>query len=446
MKINKIFKLSLHRVKQNKKRNLIIAIPIILITILLLTINIIQYSMENYIKSLENNLTMRTISSIRYSVFEYEEIIEKMENIEHVDMVIGEYEENIYGYKYCEQLKTKDADGYVKINPINTKTCPDITKGRKLQEDDKYVLIIPSKIYADSEGTPTGFRDIYIEKRNLNIEYINGEDLVGKKLTISFEASNGNTLEKQFEIIGTYDSNLYNDMSTLYTPKEIIKEINLELNPDLLPELEISVVVDKIENVELVKNELISKGLYEKSAILQEAQKGDSSETEVNISRVTNINVETINIMKKLIIFLLFASILIFLSFLITTNINKTYLSSTEIGVLKAEGYTNKDIQKMTIIENIIVCIISIIVSFIVFILIINISNIIMDYIIEKDTIGLTMNEIREQLFYIRQIPKKINPLFVLGISVVIIIIEVINTIFINKKILRKNIRELLKS
>ena len=446
MKINKIFKISIHRVKQNKKRNLIIAIPIILITILLLTINIIQYSMENYIKSLENNLTMRTISSIRYSVFEYEEIIEKIENIEHVDMVIGEYEENIYGYKYCEQLKTKDADGYVKINPINTKTCPDITNGRKLQEDDKYVLIIPSKIYADSEGTPTGFRDIYIEKRNLNIEYINGEDLVGKKITISFEASNGNTLEKQFEIIGTYDSNLYNDMSTLYAPKEIIKEINLELNPDLLPELEISVVVDKIENVELVKNELISQGLYEKSAILQEAQKGDTSETEANISRVTNINVETINIMKKLIIFLLFASILIFLSFLITTNINKTYLSSTEIGVLKAEGYTNKDIQKMTIIENIIVCIISIIVSFIVFILIINISNIIMDYIIEKDTIGLTMNEIREQLFYIRQIPKKINPLFVLGISVVIIIIEVINTIFINKKILRKNIRELLKS
>ena len=446
MKINKIFKISIHRVKQNKKRNLIIAIPIILSTILLLTINIIQYSMENYIKSLENNLTMRTISSIRYSVFEYEEKVEKIENIEHVDMVIGEYEENIYGYKYCEQLKTKDADGYVKINPINTKTCPDITNGRKLQEDDKYVLIIPSKIYADSEGTPTGFRDIYIEKRNLNIEYINGEDLVGKKLTISFEASNGNTLEKQFEIIGTYDSNLYNDMSTLYTPKEIIKEINLELNPDLLPELEISVVVDKIENVEFVKNELISKGLYEKSAILQEAQKGDSSETEVNISRVTNINVETINIMKKLIIFLLLASILIFLSFLITTNINKTYLSSTEIGVLKAEGYTNKDIQKMTIIENIIVCIISIIVSFIVFILIINISNIIMDYIIEKDTIGLTMNEIREQLFYIRQIPKKINPLFVLGISVVIIIIEVINTIFINKKILRKNIRELLKS
>ena len=446
MKINKIFKISIHRVKQNKKRNLIIAIPIILSTILLLTINIIQYSMENYIKSLENNLTMRTISSIRYSVFEYEEKVEKIENIEHVDMVIGEYEENIYGYKYCEQLKTKDADGYVKINPINTKTCPDITNGRKLQEDDKYVLIIPSKIYADSEGEPTRFRDIYIEKRNLNIEYINGEDLVGKKLTISFEASNGNTLEKQFEIIGTYDSNLYNDMSTLYTPKEIIKEINLELNPDLLPELEISVVVDKIENVEFVKNELISKGLYEKSAILQEAQKGDSSETEVNISRVTNINVETINIMKKLIIFLLFASILIFLSFLITTNINKTYLSSTEIGVLKAEGYTNKDIQKMTIIENIIVCIISIIVSFIVFILIINISNIIMDYIIEKDTIGLTMNEIREQLFYIRQIPKKINPLFVLGISVVIIIIEVINTIFINKKILRKNIRELLKS
>lgn len=446
MKINKIFKISIHRVKQNKKRNLIIAIPIILITILLLTINIIQYSMENYIKSLENNLTMRTISSIRYSVFEYEEIIEKIENIEHVDMVIGAYEENIYGYKYCEQLKTKDADGYVKINPINTKTCPDITNGRKLQEDDKYVLIIPSKIYADIEGEPTRFRDIYIEKRNLNVEYINGEDLVGKKITISFEASNGNTLEKQFEIIGTYDSNLYNDMSTLYAPKEIIKEINLELNPDLLPELEISVVVDKIENVELVKNELISQGLYEKSAILQEAQKGDTSETEANISRVTNINVETINIMKKLIIFLLFASILIFLSFLITTNINKTYLSSTEIGVLKAEGYTNKDIQKMTIIENIIVCIISIMVSFIVFILIINISNIIMDYIIKKDTIGLTMNEIREQLFYIRQIPKKINPLFVLGISVVIIIIEVINTIFINKKILRKNIRELLKS
>ena len=61
------------------------------------------------------------------------------------------------------------------------------------------------------------------------------------------------------------------------------------------------------------------------------------------------------------------------------------------------------------------------------------------------EIIGLTTRKIQEQLYYITKIPKKISAFFVLVISFILIAIETLNTYFTNKRILSKNISEMLK-
>ena len=144
-------------------------------------------------------------------------------------------------------------------------------------------------------------------------------------------------------------------------------------------------------------------------------------------------------IIKKLIIFLFIISLIILLFVLLTTNINKSYLQTSELWILKVEGYTNKDIQKITIIENIFLCIIGILISIIIFILLHYIINFAIENILQIDTLNLNLklNEIKEQIYYFSQIPQKINPIFIIILSICVIIIEAINTFIINHRILR---------
>ena len=130
---------------------------------------------------------------------------------------------------------------------------------------------------------------------------------------------------------------------------------------------------------------------------------------------------------------------------LIITNNNKTYISNVDIGLMKIEGYTNKDIQKITIIENILVCIISIIIALVATALIVMLFNVIVNNFISKDTIGLTANKIREQLYNIQKVKKSISPLYVFEISAITIILESVNTYLLNKRMLSKNINKILR-
>ena len=130
---------------------------------------------------------------------------------------------------------------------------------------------------------------------------------------------------------------------------------------------------------------------------------------------------------------------------LIITNNNKTYISNVDIGLMKIEGYTNKDIQKITIIENILVCVISIIIALVATALIVMLFNVIVDNFIAKDTIGLMANKIREQLYNIQKVKKSINPLYLFEISAITIILESINTYLLNRRMLSKNINKILR-
>lgn len=439
MKINNIVKIAVKRVKQNRKRNTMLVLPLVIILVLLHCANMVQYSMQKYIESIEENIELRTIGGINYNSSKYNEILEKITQIEHIQMVTSELERHIFATIYCKQFITDKDEGNIEIKPINNRLCPEVIEGRKIEDSDEYAIIIPSRINTNDQ-----LRNI--EYRNHEKEYINGENFIGEEIEIIFLA-NQKIYKKTFKVIGIYDSDRYINTKNVYIPAKIIKNINEEIGQEERY-FQLEIVVDKIENMEEVEKNLYEYGIIEKSAIQEEATIGQSTigtTKEVNFSSITNISVETQRIIQKLILVLILVAFIILTVMIIVTNTNKTYLSMTEIGLLKVEGYTNKDIHKITILENIIICLISIIISLIFFIILRALMNLTINYIVETKTVGITINKIREQIFYIKKIPQKINILFIALISLVTIFIETVNTYFNNKKILSKDIVKILK-
>ena len=447
MKFRKILKISLQRVRYNRKRNLIIAIPIVLVVVLLLIVNMVYYSMQQYVKSIENNISLREIDNITSSPSAYEETKEKLQQLEHIDMVIEMDERHVYAEEYCEQLNSETYSGQTSLAPINVNTCPDVIEGRQINEEDEYVLIVPDKIL-DRSNSIFEFDNVVIEQKDIEEQYIDGKALLGENLTIEFKESDSKkTVEKTFTVIGVFDSELYNDKANFYAPKSIIKEINQEIEYEFSDKF-FKVVVDKLENVQSVYDEIYSDENIEKTKIELEAGANENSTNvvEQNILEVADINLDTQKLINSISTYFMIGIILVFAVLLIITNMNKTYLSSTEMGILRIEGYTNKDIQKITIIENIIVCVLSIMIGILLFGLLRIFANAVIDYIIQKPNAGITMNEIRKQLYYLMKIPQKVNAIFMIISSVIITAIVGLNTYFINKKQFHKHIKDLLKS
>lgn len=66
------------------------------------------------------------------------------------------------------------------------------------------------------------------------------------------------------------------------------------------------------------------------------------------------------------------------------------------------------------------------------------------NYIIQKDSVGITLNKLRKELYYLLKIPQKISIKFSIIDSLSLIIIESMNTFLINKRLLSKKVSELL--
>lgn len=221
MKSSKIIKISLHRIKQNRKRNLIVILPVSTMLIIMLIVNMIEYSMEQYIDNIKNNLDLRTIGGLMYKPDMYEETVEKIIQIANVEMVIGQDEERVVAKEICNKFKKGKADGTVYLKPVNEKVCPEVIVGRKIEDGDSLRMVIPSKIYA---GDWRKYDDQILEN-----EYIDGKQFIGEKITINFSASNGRNADKEFEVVGIYNSEKYNENQDLYVPIHIIKQLNKEL-------------------------------------------------------------------------------------------------------------------------------------------------------------------------------------------------------------------------
>lgn len=435
MKINKIFKISFQNIKRNTKRNSILFIPLIFLLILLFITSTIQYSISSYLNNLNQSLQLRTISGIEYPARRYEEIKTQIDQIEHVEWVYNQEVERVFSTFTCKEFIYGKADGYINIiYPITTQVYPELLAGRTINESEKYVALIPSKIYASSE-----YRKVQDLVRD--DEYLNGVDFLGQEITLKNDEEN---LEYTFTVVGVYDSDKNNENEYIYIPEETVREINQHVS--YKPEyFRLTVIVDDFKNIEYVEQQITEKNLMYNSQIVQMAsQYMDSNTIKGNITDVTSINKDSLRVIELLIKTLLIMIIITLLIIILVTNFNKSYLYTTEIGLKKIEGYTNKDIHKISIIENILLCIISVIIALIITLLIIQLFNVIVNSYIAKDSTGITENQIKEQLYHIQKIDKKLSPLFIVLITFSVIIIESLNTFLINKRILSKSIINIL--
>lgn len=437
MKINLVLKLALQNLLKNKKRNSIILLPLIIITILILFAITIQYSMQQYIKSIEDNIEMRELG-ITYTPNTYEEIMEKLSKIEHIAMIVDQYESYVSAILSSKQFSNSVTDGSLYEKPANNKTCPEVIQGRKIEDNDSNVIVIPSKLYCDSNYR--NFNNPISED-----EYIDGTSLIGTTIDIEIFRDPQTILYKTFKVIGVYDSDRYLSNKIIYMPKSAIREINTELKIEYT-EYHMCIIVDKLENITKVQDSLIENHLLSTSEIEAEASNANPSGIEEsNFAQTTNISIQTQKIIKNTMYILIILSILILFIMILITNINKSYISSTELGILKIIGYKNKDIQKITILENVFICILSILIGLVIFKILQYLGNLFINWIIQIDTPGITFNKIQEQLLYISKIPQKVDIKSLTFFSIIVILFEIVNTYFINKKFLSKKITNLLR-
>ena len=438
MKINDIIKISIKSLRRNRKKNKLLYIPLIIMLVILFLVNIIQYSTSNYINKIGKGIELRKISGIEYIPSKYEETKNEIEKIKHVEWVYNQEEERVFSILCCKQFSTEKRDAFVSLYPATEKVLPDLVSGRGIQENDEYVAIIPNKIYVSSEAMTI------TDQIREGEEYLNGNDFLGKEITIE---NDDKGIAKKFKVVGVYDNQSNNQSDVVYIPAKIVKEINQELEYDP-GYYRLNVVVDDISNIEYVEQEMRDKNLLKRDRISTKLNENGYRDTDTlsgNIASVTSITRESQKAIKNIITGFLIVATIVFMMILIITNNNKTYISNVDIGLMKIEGYTNKDIQKITIIENILVCVISIIIALVATALIVMLFNVIVNNFISKDTIGLTANKIREQLYNIQKVKKSISPLYVFEISAITIILESVNTYLLNKRMLSKNINKILR-
>lgn len=438
MKINDIIKISIKSLRRNRKKNKLLYIPLIIMLLILFLVNIIQYSTSNYINKIGKGIELRRISGIEYIPSKYEETKNEIEKIKHVEWVYNQEEERVFSVLYCKQFSAETQGVFIWLYPATENVLPDLVSGRGIQENDEYVAIIPNKIYVNSESMTI------TDQIREGEEYLNGNDFLGKEITIE---NDDKGIAKKFKVVGVYDNQSNNQSDVVYIPAKTVKEINQEL--EYAPGYyRLNVVVDDISNIEYVEQEMRDKNLLKRDRISTKLNENGYRDTDTlsgNIASVTSITKESQKAIKNIITGFLIVATIVFMMILIITNNNKTYISNVDIGLMKIEGYTNKDIQKITIIENILVCTISIIIALVATALIVMLFNVIVNNFISKDTIGLTANKIREQLYNIQKVKKSISPLYVFEISAITIILESVNTYLLNKRMLSKNINKILR-
>lgn len=403
-----------------EKKKIFYVLLIFLISILsLLILNFNDNVGELMLKYLNNNIGFRTVNVMQRSNYvenSGEESLLKdvneIANMEHViDVYQSDYREVVIRQSDFENDKL---DGTITLKRAVEQTLPTIKAGKKIENEG--VMVCPIAFYPN-------YNPLEIYKDNI----INGKDLLNNKYKVYFynyvldenkRPIENELLSYEFEVIGLYDNTeTLDDNGVCYIPAEDLKKIidaqklENEKNSNISIDYSIDVVVDDINNVTNVENELENNGF------------------EV-LGTISTFDIQTINIIRIVIIFVLFISISS--SFIISSlYIRKKMINEQKtIAILKTSGYLKKNIITIyvmqTLILNLIIYLLSIILFNISFYIIINRIPLLIG-------IDLLMGKIK-----LRCLPYIIS-------FVIVVIIPSIITLFGIKKIYKYDISKLSK-
>ncbi|MDD4831527.1 MAG: ABC transporter permease [Bacilli bacterium] len=371
MSIKDYFNIALTNMFRNKKNRFYIVVMVlcslVAVTIVFLgynLLNILNNDMKNQIDLRTFNIDPKTTPEIlgnpnkeeRNSVISKlrEAAIKELLTIDHVQLVT----KSEYSEFYADTSDFK-LEGNVTFLYATEKSLPQIVAGRSFKDGESGVAICPVNFFPNPTnpddlgvlGIPT------VNKKDL----IYGKELLGKKFTATYDEYKlegsmpeiVGTHSKKIEIIGLYsNAGSMSSNDACYVPGEDIVEMCHNANFVCASDqehIDITVVVDKIENVDYFATSAVALGF---SPYPEPIVKYDST------------LVKTIEIALVILISLVLGTV----SIITLSYIKKKVLNESKtIGILRSCGYTKKTIKKIYLLENIFTNSLSYLIALIIF-------------------------------------------------------------------------------
>ena len=317
------------------KRNIFLII-LFLICFILVNFTIIYY--QNHIyklnKSINDSIDGRTImiSPNMNDINTEEDAINykyDYDKINSINYVIASFPSLISGGGYDSSLKDDYYDGRIGLKYGSDKILTMDVIGRKMSEEERNVMICPTKFFPMS----------YSEEELEDAKFIDGRTLIGKKIDVMYNLYEKNEKGKNvvvgqrkipFEIIGVYDNELaYEGYNTCFAGGKQL----YEMYDDYLGKLNsyqlysLDVIVDNVKNVNSVKSELSKLGYKTMPKVF------------IDYDELLQIEMICIGI--------------IVITSILTLGISALYIkkyviySSYDIALLYALGYSKKKIEKI---------------------------------------------------------------------------------------------------
>lgn len=334
----------------------------------------------------------------------YDFHMEKMLEIEH----IVDIHESDYDTVALKNIVLDDNvhGDIVGLNYGNHKIIPKVIQGESFDTNDKNVLVCPNKMYLYSYN----YSDEVRKKEIINTRKYIGKTIKGDYNIRYYDEKSDSiktreTKEKEFKIIGIYDvESTNNQMSQCYAPGEQVKTIRKETTvSDGTPSFgSWRVTVDKVENLDEIKNKLEHMGYIVSVAVY----------TEFSTVYTTKLICNTIIFVS------IFALLFISLAYIKKKILNNLYI----IGLTKSLGYKSKEIKSLYLLDNAIILLMSYFLSILFFIIASIIINVF--FIGRIGTLGIR--------WHLTTWP------FITSLIIMIIFSSLINLYYISKRI-KKN-------
>ncbi len=237
-------------------------------------------------------------------------------------------------YITLSNVKIEDFEGnYLGLYYGDKDIIPKVTKGRTISFDEENVMICPEKFYPNT----------YLDNLKSS-EMLDGKDILGKTLSASYsirkvDNKTGKIIEGEkntlkLKIVGLYEyDNESNSPSVCYAPGKQVASIykDMQKNNDSI-DTALLLTVDKFENKEEVKNELLKLGIMH----TDKAYREESTEAIIN------------SICNTIILVSVSVILLVGLAYIKKKVLNNMF----EIGITKSLGFNKNQIRSMYILDN----------------------------------------------------------------------------------------------
>lgn len=397
MKIKDLFKNALSNFIKNKKNIIMLLLISLSCSTVLIAVTFNQ-SISNYWKSSVKKLVdYRTFFTYYdFDVYEENEAIQKLKLYDHIESVApySSYLITMIAQDYIEDGKNSAffLEG-TNSNPVNIAIGDNLNR---YKPTDK-VMICADKFYPYQGETVYD----YSQKNFKDFSKRIGEDI-----PLSFIDSKET---EYYKLIGVYNASLnQTDGNLCYTSFENLTSLNLKYQAELYEQKDahfpVLTVIDNVDNINQTLVEMQKDGFYTSGSVLSVNTKvGDKI---INITLITAIIMSVLSLAISLLL-----------------SLKNQETKKREFGILKVLGYTNKDISKIQYGESIILFI----------------SSFILSIVISKVTIYLFKTYFIVNISIFNGIQFPISILSLLICFVYCLLMPLLLTYILNKKIKKAN-------